>query len=65
VGLTIDEMPVIAEGFDMPLCENMVIALEPKKGMPGAGMVGVEDTFLVTGDGGVCLTGGARGIVEV
>lgn len=31
VGLLIDELPVIAEGFDEPLQEGMVFALEPKK----------------------------------
>ena len=30
-GLTIDELPVIAEGFDEPLQEGMVFALEPKE----------------------------------
>jgi Xaa-Pro dipeptidase len=35
----------------------MVLALEPKIGLPGIGMVGVENTFLVTKNGGRCLTG--------
>jgi Xaa-Pro aminopeptidase len=35
----------------------MVLALEPKIGIPGLGMVGVENTFLVTPGGGVSLTG--------
>jgi Xaa-Pro aminopeptidase len=65
VGLDIDEFPVIAEGFDEPLEENMVIALEPKKGVPGAGMVGVEETFIVTPEGGRCITGGAAEILRV
>jgi Xaa-Pro aminopeptidase len=58
VGLAIDEFPVIARGFDEPLEENMVIALEPKKGVPGVGMAGVEETFIVTPEGGRCITGG-------
>ncbi|WP_457571015.1 M24 family metallopeptidase [Desulfovulcanus sp.] len=57
IGLAIDEYPVIAKGFDEPLGENMVLALEPKIGLPGIGMVGVENTFLVTANGGRCLTG--------
>jgi Xaa-Pro aminopeptidase len=53
VGLLIDEIPVIAEGFHEPLEENMVFALEPKKGIPGVGMVGIENTFVVSkGRGG-------------
>jgi Xaa-Pro aminopeptidase len=65
VGLTIDELPVIAKGFDEPLEENMVIALEPKKGVPGIGMTGVEDTYIVTPGGGQCITGGGREIIRI
>jgi Xaa-Pro aminopeptidase len=65
VGLAIDEFPVIARGFDEPLEENMVIALEPKKGVPGVGMVGAEETFIVKPEGGLCITGGALGIASV
>jgi Xaa-Pro aminopeptidase len=65
VGLYVDEFPVIAPGFDQPLQENMVIALEPKKGLTGIGMVGVEDTYLVTPQGGRCLTGGQKEIIVV
>lgn len=56
VGLEIDEYPVLAKGFDQPLEENMVISLEPKAWIAGQGMVGTENTFVVTPDGGVCLT---------
>ncbi len=65
IGLVIDEYPVIAKGFDAPLEENMVLALEPKKGIAGFGMVGIENTFLVAADGGKCITGKSRGMVEV
>ena len=65
VGLNIDEFPVIAKGFDEPLEENMVIALEPKYAVAGTGMAGVEDTYLVTKQGGECLTGGGRNIIMV
>jgi Xaa-Pro dipeptidase len=65
VGLHIDEYPVIANGFKSPLAENMVIALEPKKGIANVGMVGVEDTYIVTSDGGRCITGGGSDIVLV
>ncbi len=57
IGLHIDEYPVLAKGFDEPLAEGMVLALEPKMGIPGVGMVGVENTFEVTAAGGKCLTG--------
>jgi Xaa-Pro aminopeptidase len=58
IGLHIDELPVLAKGFDVPLAENTTIALEPKKGLSGVGMVGVENTFVVTPGGGRSLTGG-------
>jgi Xaa-Pro aminopeptidase len=64
-GLHIDEYPALAKGFDEPLAENMTIALEPKAGIADAGMVGVEDTYLVTKDGGKALTGGGREIIVV
>jgi Xaa-Pro dipeptidase len=35
----------------------MVLAIEPKYGIERLGMLGVENTFEVTGDGGRCLTG--------
>jgi Xaa-Pro aminopeptidase len=65
IGLWIDETPVIAEGFDEPLEEGMVIALEPKKGIKEVGLVGIENTFAVTPRGGRSLTGKSRGLIEV
>jgi Xaa-Pro aminopeptidase len=65
VGLNIDEFPVLARGFDEALEENMVLALEPKKGVPGIGMAGVEDTFIVTPEGGLCVSGGGGEILRV
>jgi Xaa-Pro aminopeptidase len=57
IGLAVDEYPVLARGIDQPLEEGMVLAVEPKIGMPGLGMVGIENTFEVTPEGGVSLTG--------
>lgn len=65
IGLHIDEWPVLAKGFDEPLQENMVLAIEPKKGIAGIGMVGTENTFVVTPDGGRCLTGLHPGLLAV
>jgi Xaa-Pro aminopeptidase len=65
IGLVVDESPVIAKGFDEPLQENMVLALEPKKGIEGVGMVGIENTFIVTPDGGHCITGDHAGLMPV
>ncbi|UCF08533.1 MAG: aminopeptidase P family protein, partial [Thermoplasmata archaeon] len=45
VGLELDELPVIADGFDFILEENMTVAIEPKFMFPGVGAVGVENTW--------------------
>jgi len=63
IGLVIDEVPVIAEKFKDPLEENMTLAIEPKKGIQGVGMVGVENTFIVTRKGGKCITGENPGLI--
>jgi Xaa-Pro dipeptidase len=65
IGLTIDELPVIANGFDEPIQEGMVFAIEPKKGIPKIGMVGIENTFIVTPNGGRNITGNHPGLLEV
>lgn len=65
IGLLIDETPVIAEGFNEPLTEGMVLAIEPKKGIKGVGMVGIENTFIVTKNGGECITGSNPGLIKV
>ena len=57
VGLYVDEKPAIAKGFDDPLEVGMTIALEPKIAVLGVGLVGSENTYLVTEHGGVSLTG--------
>lgn len=65
IGLNVAEQPVIAARFDDPLEANMVLALEPKIALPGVGMVGLENTFAVTPDGGVSLTGNSHDIILV
>ncbi|HWP97561.1 MAG TPA: Xaa-Pro peptidase family protein [Syntrophomonadaceae bacterium] len=51
IGLEVDEYPVLTRGFNEPLQENTVFALEPKFVFPGQGMVGIENTWLVTSSG--------------
>jgi Xaa-Pro aminopeptidase len=51
VGLELDEFPFLNAGQTMELEENMVIALEPKLVFPGRGVVGIENTHLVTKTG--------------
>lgn len=65
IGLTIDEPPVIANGFNEPIREGMVFAVEPKKGIPGIGLVGTENTYIVTPKGGISITGENPGLIPV
>jgi Xaa-Pro aminopeptidase len=51
VGLELDEYPFLAKGQDMVLEKNMTIALEPKLIIPGKGVVGIENTHIVSDDG--------------
>jgi len=57
IGLAIDGYPAIAKGFDRPVEKGQVFALEPKHGIPGLGMVGVENTFEVRDGGAAGITG--------
>lgn len=65
IGLVVDEYPVIARGFDLPLEKNMTMALEPKKGIKGIGSVGIENTFVIGEDGGRSITGTNTGLIQV
>jgi Xaa-Pro dipeptidase len=56
IGLELDELPVLAGGFDIPLESGMVIAIEPKIFFPDRGGVGIENTYLVTESGYENLT---------
>jgi Xaa-Pro aminopeptidase len=59
VGLELDELPVLAPSFRGELRAGQTIAVEPKFVFPGAGAVGIENTFAVTDEGGEKLTAGA------
>lgn len=56
VGLELDEFPVLAQGFKAPLQEGQTIAIEPKFVIPGKGVIGIENTFAVSINGGEKLT---------
>lgn len=56
VGLELDEYPILAQGQDMVLEENMVLAIEPKYIFPGKGVVGIENTHILTADGLIQVT---------
>ena len=51
VGVELDEYPFLAFGQKLELQENMTLALEPKLIFPQKGVVGIENTHLVTKNG--------------
>jgi Xaa-Pro dipeptidase len=51
VGLELDEFPFLNAGQTLPLQVGMVVAVEPKLVFPGRGVVGIENTHVVTADG--------------
>jgi Xaa-Pro dipeptidase len=64
VGLEIDEWPIIGRNSDTILEEGMVMALEPKFIFPGQGVVGIENTWVVTQLGMIKLNRFPDGIFE-
>ncbi len=51
IGVELDEYPFLAAGQNLELQENMTLALEPKLIFPEKGVVGIENTHVVTSDG--------------
>ncbi|MDA8406899.1 MAG: Xaa-Pro peptidase family protein [Deltaproteobacteria bacterium] len=56
VGLELDELPVLGKKSRHVLKEGMAIAIEPKFIIPGKGLAGIENTFVVGNDGMEKLT---------
>lgn len=56
LGIDINEMPVLAPRSSDILEVGNVIAVEPKFVIPGIGAAGIENTYAVTENGGICLT---------
>ncbi|MCU0571825.1 MAG: Xaa-Pro peptidase family protein [Syntrophobacteraceae bacterium] len=51
LGIEVDELPFVAQGQKLALEEGMTFAFEPKLILPGEGIVGLENTYLVTSKG--------------
>lgn len=51
IGIEVDELPVFAKRFTVPLAPGMTVALEPKLFFEDMGGVGIESTFLITEKG--------------
>ncbi|QYR20731.1 Xaa-Pro peptidase family protein [Paenibacillus sp. sptzw28] len=63
IGLEVDEWPVLARGFAEPLEPGMVLAVEPKFTFPGRGVVGIENSYLITSQGPRQLTKSPEGLI--
>ena len=65
VGIELDEYPFLAQGQKLILQAGMTLALEPKLIFPGYGVVGIENTHLVTDNGLEQLTLFEETVIEV
>jgi len=65
VGLELDELPVLAPGFDEPLVAGQTVAVEPKFVLPGLGAIGIENTWAVGARGGEKITDLADDVVRL
>ena len=65
VGIQVNELPVIAPRSKDIIEAGNVIALEPKFVIPGLGAVGIENTYIVTEQGGVSVTTAPQGIIKL
>lgn len=63
IGLEIDELPVLARGFRYALQPGMVLAIEPKFTFPDMGVVGIENSYVITEDGYERLTCSREGVL--
>ncbi len=65
VGLELDELPILAQGFKVPLQQGQTLAIEPKFVFPGEGAVGIENTFAIGASGGIRLTRLPDAVIEL
>lgn len=65
IGIEVNELPLLAKGWHKPLEANMVFALEPKYVHPTLGIVGVENSWLVTENGVERLTSAGDEVIRV
>ena len=65
LGLEIDDLPVLAKGYNSALEEGMAFAVEPKMVFPGEGAIGLEDDYLVVANGVRKLSHFEDGIIHL
>lgn len=65
LGIEVDEFPFIAQGQRQVLEANMTFAFEPKFILPGMGIAGLENTYVVAEKGLVSLNTASEELVVV
>lgn len=65
IGTEVNQLPVIAAKQAVPFADGMTVAIEPKIFVPGWGIVGIENTYLMEGGRLRVLTGGTETLEEV
>ena len=65
IGVEVDEFPFIAPGFKNEFEPGMIFAIEPKIFIPNKGMIGIENTYLLTENNCEKLTTVEDKIIEV
>jgi Xaa-Pro aminopeptidase len=56
VGIQLDEPPFFAPKMPQLIEETMVVAIEPKVSLPGIGVVGIENTYVIRKGGSSLIT---------
>jgi Xaa-Pro aminopeptidase len=65
LGIEVDEFPFVAQGQKLPLQTNMTFAFEPKFILPGVGIAGLENTYVVTESGLESLNTASEELISV
>ncbi len=65
IGTEVNQLPVIAAKQAIPFENGMTIAIEPKIFVPGWGIVGIENTYLMESGRLRVLTGGTESLAQV
>ncbi|MFO7820294.1 MAG: Xaa-Pro peptidase family protein, partial [Halanaerobacter sp.] len=65
VGVELNEFPFLAPGLNFKLKAGMTIALEPKLVIPKLGVIGIENTYLVTENQPEKLTTASEKLIKV
>lgn len=65
IGLELDEPPPLTPDNNIELREGMVLAIEPKVFLPEEGVVGLEDTYILTREGLKTLSLAKRDLISI